>query len=100
MKEPANKRIIIQSLVIVLLLLILVAHVTMDCSRTEDGGTEAPTLEPQPIRCLQKALMDLGYDCGKFAPDGVLGNATLASYRHWDKMNAGLVEAAWQKDED
>ena len=46
---------------------------------------------PQPIRVLQKNLIDLGFDCGKNAPDGVLGNATLASYRKWDKDTVPFV---------
>ena len=54
---------------------------------------------PQPIRCLQKALIDLGYDCGENAPDGVIGAKTMEAYKHWDKHNAGLVEIEWEENE-
>ena len=54
--------------------------------------------QPQPIRVLQKTLMDLGYDCGEHAPDGVLGDKTLTSYREWDKKNCGFVLDYYKKN--
>jgi len=71
-------------------------------SRTEEPDTDVhtcPTLwsQPQPIRALQKSLIDLGYDCGEFAPDGIVGPKTMTAWKHWDMVNAGLIESEWEK---
>lgn len=84
-----------QTIILRLTVILLLATIVLQFTRMEDKGTEA--LTPQPVRCLQKALIDLGYDCGEFAPDGVVGPKTLASWKHWDMMNAGLVEEAWSE---
>ncbi len=42
------------------------------------------------IRALQRMLIAEGYDCGEHAPDGVIGQKTLTSYRHYDKYNCGF----------
>lgn len=46
----------------------------------------------QGIRVLQSLLIDAGYFCGDNAPDGVLGDKTLTSYREYDKLYIGFVE--------
>lgn len=87
------KQNLILRLIIVLLILIIACILT----RTEVVATEGHVwTEPQPIRCLQKALMDLGYDCGDNAPDGRAGPKTMASWKAWDREFAGLVEEGWK----
>ncbi len=84
------------------------SHQNREISSSKAGLDNSPPVsspetslysQPQPIRVLQKTLMDLGYDCGDNAPDGVLGNKTLTSYREWDKLNAGFVLDYYKEQE-
>ena len=90
-----------------LLLIMAIAATRLLTTYTDDtNDTDVPTVapapvgatfvwtQPQPIRCLQKALSDAGYYKGRI--DGRYGQMTAEAHRKWDRDNAGLVEIEWQ----
>lgn len=51
----------------------------------------SPMMRGEDVEALQKKLMAIGYDLGKFGPDGVYGNDTDAAVKLFQQRAAGMV---------